>query len=122
MRRATRLTTSVSRNSASPAAIRPLRSSEPASPNRTAISAAIEPAPRSRTWVFALNTRLMIERDGDRLAERPTEAEQRGADDPVAAVRQDDLADHPPPGAAERERALALLAGHLRHHVARDRA
>ena len=67
--------------------MRPLRSSEPASPKRIAISAAIEPAPRSRMWVFALNTRLMIERDGDRLAERPAEAEERGADDPAAPER-----------------------------------
>ena len=49
MRRATKLTEKVSSNSANPAATKPDRSSGVASPNRIAISAAIEPAPDSST-------------------------------------------------------------------------
>ena len=59
--------------------------------------------------------------DRDRLAERAPEAEHRAADDPAPAVGEHDRADHPPAGAAERERGFLLPRRRLREHLADDR-
>ena len=120
IRRARKLTANVRRNSASPAAI------EAAALERRRLAEVDRDVRRDRRRAALQDVRVRLcqrrrdhDRDRDRLAERPPEAEQRAADDPAARERQDHVADHSPPGAAERERALALLARHLRHDVAR---
>ena len=61
-------------------------------------------------WKFALKTMLMMSATAIVSPSARPKPEQRGTDDPAATERQDDVADHPPPCAAECERALALLA------------
>ena len=79
-----------------------------ASPNWSAMSGAIEFPVGSRMFGLMIERGRHDQRDGDRLAERPSETEHRAADDAAASERQDDGPDHPPAGAAERERALLL--------------
>ena len=62
-----------------------------------AIRLETELAPASSTWKLMSNRGEMISSDGDGLAERPTEAEHRAADDAAAAERHGDDANHSPP-------------------------
>ena len=62
------------------------------------------------------------DRHGDRLADRPAEAEHGAADDARATVGEDSQADHLPAGRAEPERGLLVVGRHGRHHLTADRA